>query len=371
VKILAKLKPAFRSLLSRVAKPFREAEITADNVLSFVKTRTFATAFFLLITVLIVMTIALNTKIVQINDSNGLRNVFTLRSNPKMILTMCGIKLNPDDTIGFSGFKDNYGKIKIYRAFPVIVTADQKTQNVYISRGTVGDALKEAGIEVGSNDIVNMSLTKPVSQGLKIQIQRVTFKVVKQNQVIKCNLAQQQTPLLNKGSTKVIDPGANGQYTLTIKLRYVDGTVVNKDVINKVVTKQPKNGVVLVGTNSKTPVSKLDLGGTVLTKTGIPIKYSKCLTGYATAYYAKPGSGTATGRKAAVGNVAVDPKLIPYGSKLYIETADGSFIYGYAVAADTGGFCHNGENVLTDLYFNTRAECCMFGKRIVNIYVLE
>jgi uncharacterized protein YabE (DUF348 family)/3D (Asp-Asp-Asp) domain-containing protein len=371
VNILAKLKPSCRSLLSRMTKPFREAEITAVNVLSFVRTRTFTTAIFFLIAMLIIMTIVLNTKIVQVNDSGGLMNVFTLRTDAKTILSLCGVKLSSDDTIDFSGFKNNYGQIKINRAFPVSVTADKKTQSIFISRGTVSDVLKRAGVKVGSDDIVSVPLTKPVSQCLKIQIQRVTYKVVQQNKVISCKLVQQKTPLLNKGKTKVIDQGANGQYTITMKLRYIDGTVVNQDVTKQEVTKKPKDGMVLVGTNSKTPVSRLVSGGQILTDRGKSVRYSKCLIGMATAYYAKPGSGTASGRKVAVGNIAVDPKLIPFGSRLYVVSSDGSFVYGYAVAADTGGFCHNGSGVLTDLFFNSKAACSMFGKRKVKIYILE
>jgi 3D (Asp-Asp-Asp) domain-containing protein len=354
-----------------MTKPFREAEITAVNVLSFVRTRTFTTAIFFLIAMLIIMTIVLNTKIVQVNDSSGLRNVFTLRADPKTILTQCGIKLNTDDTIDFSGFKNNYGQIKIFRAFPVSITADQKTQNIYISRGTVSDVLNRAEIKVSSDDIVSVPLSEPVSQGLKVQIKRVTYKVVQQSQVVSCKLVQQQTPLLNKGKTKVIDPGKNGEYTITMKLRYVDGAVEKQDIIKKEVTKKPKDGKVLVGTNLKTPVSRLDLGGQILTNRGEPVRYTKSLTGQATAYYAKPGAKTASGKKAAVGNVAVDPKLIPFGSRLYIASTDGSFDYGYAVAADTGGFCKNGSGILTDLYFNSKTECNMFGKRKVKIYIIE
>jgi 3D (Asp-Asp-Asp) domain-containing protein len=354
-----------------MAKPFKGAEKSAVVVLSFVRTRTFTIAIFFIIASIFILTIVSNTKIVQVNDSNSLKNVFTLRVEPKTILDQCGIKLNSDDTINFTGFKNNYGKIEIIRAFPVMITADQKTQNISISHGTVSDALIRAGVKVGSDDIVSQSLTTPVSKGLKVQIKRVTYKVVQQNQVLNCKLVEQQTPLLNKGKTKVVEPGTNGQFTITMQLRYVDGTVEKTDVIKQEITKKPTDGKVLVGTSAKTPVSRLDVGGQILTDRGDPVRYSKCLTGAATAYYAKSGSGTASGKKVAVGNIAVNPKLIPYGTRLYIVSSDGSFVYGNAVAADTGGFCNNGSGVLADLYFNTNAECNMFGKRNIKIYILE
>ncbi len=51
-------------------------------------------------------------------------------------------------------------------------------------------------------------------------------------------------------------------------------------------------------------------------------------------------------------------------------TADGSIVYGYAVAADTGGFTKKGK-IIADLFFGSYAECISFGVRNVEIYVLN
>lgn len=72
--------------------------------------------------------------------------------------------------------------------------------------------------------------------------------------------------------------------------------------------------------------------------------------------------------RAAWGRVAVDPRVIPLGTRMYIETADGSLIYGYAVAADTGGAI---KGNIVDLYFNTYQECVNFGRRAVKVYILD
>ena len=63
-------------------------------------------------------------------------------------------------------------------------------------------------------------------------------------------------------------------------------------------------------------------------------------------------------------------ETIPYGSKLYIKSSDGSFVYGYAVAADTGIALMDGR-VTVDLYFDTYLESCLFGAKTMDIYVLE
>ena len=67
---------------------------------------------------------------------------------------------------------------------------------------------------------------------------------------------------------------------------------------------------------------------------------------------------------------AVNPKVIPYGTKLYIKAADGSFTYGYAIAADTGTALMDGR-VLVDLFFDTNQECYAFGAKKMEVYVLE
>ena len=111
-------------------------------------------------------------------------------------------------------------------------------------------------------------------------------------------------------------------------------------------------------------------GQTFTDANGVVRNYLQVLTGSGTAYYAEPGAGTATGRLAQYGVVAVNPNIIPYGSKLYIVSNDGEIIYGEAVAGDTGGALMDGSAIV-DLYYPTYDECCVFGRRDVTIYVLE
>lgn len=79
---------------------------------------------------------------------------------------------------------------------------------------------------------------------------------------------------------------------------------------------------------------------------------------------------TSTGRPVAFGNVAVNPNVIPYGTRMYICSPDGSYVYGYAIAADTGGALMSGR-VLADLFYETPAECYSFGRRTMSVYILE
>ena len=95
------------------------------------------------------------------------------------------------------------------------------------------------------------------------------------------------------------------------------------------------------------------------------INYSSVMSMEATAYLPSDGNGagiTATGVRATYGVVAVDPRVIPLGSKVYIPG------YGVALAADTGGAIRGYK---IDLCMESYSECMQFGRRNVTVYVLD
>ncbi|MBQ2419946.1 MAG: 3D domain-containing protein, partial [Clostridia bacterium] len=93
-------------------------------------------------------------------------------------------------------------------------------------------------------------------------------------------------------------------------------------------------------------------------------------TGKASAYTYGDGNKTATGKGVRPGYVAVNPKIIPYGTKLFIRTPDGKYMYGYASAEDTGGFIYWSNPRVVDLFFTSESACRTFGVRNIEIYVL-
>ena len=99
---------------------------------------------------------------------------------------------------------------------------------------------------------------------------------------------------------------------------------------------------------------------------GIPLNYSRKLTGRSTAYCM--GHTTATGTSVHPGVVAVNPRIIPYGSKMYIVANDGT-VYGYSSAEDTGGFIYWNNAPIVDLYVNTTSFAYQWGNRGVTIYI--
>ena len=113
-----------------------------------------------------------------------------------------------------------------------------------------------------------------------------------------------------------------------------------------------------------------DAGGVITTATGETVSYSYVIDVSATAYTTENTRNriTATGTVARVGAIAVDPTVIPYGTRMYIVSRYGNWIYGYATAEDCGGGI-KGRRV--DLFYDTIYECFQFGVRNARIYVLN
>ena len=102
---------------------------------------------------------------------------------------------------------------------------------------------------------------------------------------------------------------------------------------------------------------------------GRPLNYVTTHTGKACAYTANPGALMSTGNTVFQGYVAVDPRIIPYGSELYIVADDGD-VYGYAIAGDTGYSVRAGD-IIVDLFMNEYSDCIQWGNKHVTIYVLN
>ena len=106
----------------------------------------------------------------------------------------------------------------------------------------------------------------------------------------------------------------------------------------------------------------------LLGEDGVPASYTKVINAKATAYCI-PGGITSTGKRAQTGYIAVDPKEIPYGTEMYIVSADGRYVYGYCIAADTGSYIYDVDWTV-DLFMNSEAQCVNWGRRDIIIYVL-
>lgn len=256
--------------------------------------------------------------------------------------------------------------VKIYKGKKLSITADGKTDSVYVPNGNVCDVLTELGYKLSDDDILNVNRNSNIEDADKIVIKRVTYKNETETQSVDFETVKKNSKDVELGKTKVQTEGKKGEALVTKRCKYIDGKKVSSEIVDTKITKEPVDKVVLMGTKGSNVSNP---AGTFTDNNGNTVAYSSVVTGSGTAYTAPAGSLTATGVTAYHGGVAVNPNIIPYGSKLYIVSTDGSFVYGYATAVDTGGALMAGTAIV-DCFYNTYDECVNFGRRNVNVYIV-
>ena len=312
---------------------------------------------------------AANLRLTYVTDSNGARQVLLTDADasPAQVMHLSGIRSEEGDEVYYTAFSGNLASLSIERAFSVSITADGQEYPVKLVFGTVADALERAGIALEGDDYTEPALDHVVTAGSKIVVHRVDYAERVETQAIPYDTQYVYTSLYfrNTGRTTTVQHGAAGQQTVTTRDRYVDGELENSTVVDTTTTVAPTNHVIKTY-GAGAPVSPLTgADGT----TNAPASYSKVLTGKATGYYSRSGKGS-SGLGLGYGTVAVDPDVIPYGTKLYITSTDGQFVYGYAVATDTGIAVQKGQ-ILVDLFYETYAESVINGAIQVNVYVVD
>ena len=209
------------------------------------------------------------------------------------------------------------------------------------------------GIAVDSNDKISQPLTAMLTDDMNITIKKVEVKEVTKVEPIPFETLSSFSRVQTHGTKKVLQKGVNGEKTVTYKVTLIDGKETSKQKLSSVITKKSIPCKVSIGSR-----------GASVTSRGESYRYRRSLTMTATAYAAESfrGSRTATGTRAEYGIAAVDPRVIPLGTKLYVEG------YGFALAADTGGAI-KGNRI--DLVLNTVRECLSFGRKKLTVHILE
>ncbi len=296
-------------------------------------------------------------------------------------LEQAGIKLGAKDACNYSLDEPLFDKmnLRISRLVKITVTADGKTEEYEVPAQRVQAALRGAGVKLGEEDRLNVKRTDMLKDGIKITIKRVRTEEEKQVEEIGFTTRYEYSDTLYAGEEEVATPGEKGEKETVYKVTYVEGVEESRKVVSESVTKEPVEEIILTGTKQQaglpgttgTGAGSTSTGsaGTFVDSMGNTVSYSSRMVGQCTAY-SIPGGTTSIGLKAEYGIIAVNPNIIPYGTRMYVTSADGSVVYGYGVAADTGGALMDGT-VLADLCYNSVEECSYIGRRDMVIYILD
>ena len=258
-------------------------------------------------------------------------------------------------------------EVVVTRGFPVSISVDGDVHNVLAAGMTVGQLLAREDIALAPEDELNVPLDSPVREDMSITVSRVEYREREKSTFLPFETVYEDSPLLKIGDTSLKTAGRDGEITITIRDKYVNGVKISSEVVNTC-REEPVSEVILRGTAMNTPYSKRE--GDFTLENGLPTEYAYVLNGKVTAYTAPAGSGTYSGRPLVIGSCGVDPDVIPFGSELYIVSEDGSHVYGYAIASDTGDI----TDIIADVYMGTTAdnydEALWWSAQFCNVYVL-
>lgn len=273
-----------------------------------------------------------------------------------------GITPRPDDYVHpalDTPLVDNL-LIEYSPAIPVRLVTPHGTRVIQTTASDVGSLLEDEGVELGDHDVVRPSLSDPLVANCTVRISRIVQWMHKEHQRIAERTIREIDFALPPGQTKILHAGVAGLLERTVDYTQTDGTLRKRVLGNRMVRK-PEPRIIAEGVGTSEAIQEFAKRG--LEKTSYIA--SSAIEMVATAYTAGciGCSGyTASGYHAGHGIVAVDPRIIPLGTKLYIPG------YGFAIAGDTGGAIVGNR---IDLGFDSLGDALSFGRRPVKVYTLK
>lgn len=251
--------------------------------------------------------------------------------------------------------------VVVRHAIPVTLEFSGESIDLKVVGTTVAEALIAAGADPGASLVVEPALDTPLTSGMTITANDVFIRIAEEEAEVPYETVTRSDPTLSWGSRSVVATGQAGTMLRVYRVLVTDGVEGARTLVTERVVTEPVDEIVVVGTKrvssrigraaaAPAPAPDDDLGSRLTVTT---TAYAPGVDGV--------GSRTATGQRAGYGIVAVDPSVIPLGTRLYIPG------YGYGIAADTGGAIHGNK---IDLCFDTRSEAIAWGRRTVTITIL-
>lgn len=293
------------------------------------------------------------TVIVSIDGKD--QKIITYKGTVEGALHDNDIEIGPKDKVqpSVNSELSNNGRIAVHRAVKVNVALDGKKLTLQSAEKTVADMFKAEGISVDTVDKVQPSEDMQLTNDMNITVTRVSSKEVTEVKTLDYETVIRNDENLDKSVSKTVQEGKNGDKEITYKVVYEDGKEVSRKLVAEKVTNKPVNKIVVKGSGESVALSR-----------GDSVIYKKKLNMTATAY--SIGNFTASGARTSRNpsgwsTIAVDPNVIPLGTKVYIPG------YGLAIAADTGTAIKNNK---IDLFMSSYGDACNWGLRSVELYII-
>lgn len=304
---------------------------------------------------------------IDVEADGKVTSLNTAKDTVGEVLESIGVSLSKDDYVTpapDAAVTENM-KITVHRTFMVTVKVDGQSRRIKVNNGTIQTAKSKVEESIKTQTkLIGANETDELKPDMTIELATSHAERYEEKTEIPFEVLYVENAAVLEGTEKVLTEGANGIMAAVFEKVYEGDKLVSTEQVETKTILEPVNKLIEKGTKPKfesVPVKS----GTPATAPDTPIKFSKVMTMKATAYTSDRGDAgthTATGERARVGLVAVDPSIIPLGTLLYVEN------YGLCRAADTGGAI-KGNTI--DLFFNTYDECVNYGRRSVAVYILE
>ncbi len=283
-----------------------------------------------------------------------------------------------DDLLLRRGLGDNSMQLLLEPGRTVTVEHGGRTTTYTTQAERLAAFLSRNGIKLGEDEMVELNVT-----GEEPSI-RISHTLTYQHYVTvetEYKVIRSPDPLMDKGTEEIIRKGITGQIVETYEDTVVGGEVISTRYIGASHDTSHAE-LVLYGTRvyeveegdtiEKDFPDEDGEGGYLLFASGDTMTYSSVMTCSSTAYYSGGEGGaawtTAVGAAVGVGTVAVDPTVIPYYTRMFIQTTNGYRVYGMGTALDCGGSI---KGNIVDLWFPTKTDCYSWGRRNVTVYILD
>jgi len=306
---------------------------------------------------------AQSAHLISLNE-NGRTSVVTTRAaTVGAFLAERGIALAPDDFLSVPQDRPlTDGMHVVHRsAIAVEIHVGGAFRVVRSAAGTVAGLLAEQHIRLGPSDIVTPGRRSQPSEDEIVRVERLNQWTERVRRPIAPGVERRDDPTMAAGRTETIAQGAPGQRELIVRYVSRDGASPSKTILASRVITPAEPRIIVRGVAAYASLARVAQQGFE----GAMHFAGKALHMIATAYTAGCAgcSGiTASGMRAGFGIIAVDPSVIPLGTKLFIPG------YGRAVAGDIGGAIRGNR---VDLGMNSYDEAIRWGKQPVTVYILR
>jgi 3D (Asp-Asp-Asp) domain-containing protein/uncharacterized protein YabE (DUF348 family) len=280
------------------------------------------------------------------------------------LLTERNLVRTPEDALSVDPASSLFdGEIVVYRAaVPVTVVVDGTARTLRSAATNVSELLSKQGIVYDRHDQVSPSSDTALENDGVVIVKHVAAWTETVRKRLAAKVIKRWAFNLPPGKTKILDPGAPGvQETSYAVTRTPDRKLVHRKALISRVIRAPRARIVAEGIGEYAAFAALAQKGIEGTLKLAGSALSMVATAYTANCYGCSGT-TASGRPAGHGIVAVDPRVIPLGTRMYIPG------YGHAVAGDTGGAIRGNR---IDLGFNSDADAYQFGRRSVTVYLIK